>query len=97
MNANLVQLYARTYSAKTRHVVNPNVPRRTLCGAMIVLSELHFGDDGTPRMADRWMVFGLPACQRCDKSATRRGMVPDTRTRSAESAELQAYVENDAR
>uniref|UniRef100_UPI003F495F54 hypothetical protein n=1 Tax=Nonomuraea sp. CA-251285 TaxID=3240002 RepID=UPI003F495F54 len=61
--------YCRTFSATTKHVVNPAKPDKTLCGARV---STHCA--GILRHM-RDMYYGLPTCEKCDASATRRGLV----------------------
>lgn len=91
------ELYARTFSATTRHIINPAEEGKTLCGQAVRLPELYMLDDGFPRVAGTSGVYDLPGCRNCDKSSAKLGLIPDRRIRSVKSSELQAYTEDKER
>lgn len=64
--------YARTFSATTRHIINPEQKARTLCGGRVSLPETYVNDSGVTVHADPWMVLELPPCKRCEASHARR-------------------------
>lgn len=69
--------YARTHSATSRHIVNPDVTTKTLCGGAVRLAEHYIDGNGQPRTAPTWMIRDLPQCKRCETSARRRGIAID--------------------
>jgi hypothetical protein len=66
--------FCRTHSATTRHIVKPEDTRKTLCGGRVSLREHFTGDDGQPMTCEGWMVRDLPQCERCERSAAKRGI-----------------------
>jgi hypothetical protein len=71
-------MYARTFSATTRHIPNPDRAgggRRgygyTLCGGAIsLLSEYMNGSQ--PQLTDPRFILDLTPCERCEQSAAKR-------------------------
>jgi hypothetical protein len=73
--------YARTFSATTRHVINPDAPGGTLCGHRVSLRDEFVGDDGVTIIRPAaWMILDLPPCERCTRSEAARGMTPPARS-----------------
>ncbi|MGW0485813.1 hypothetical protein [Nonomuraea sp. NPDC003214] len=64
----LVRVYCRTFSATTKHIANPDAPRRTLCGHNVQMYGFHTSRE------HRWMVYDLDTCGRCERAATARGL-----------------------
>lgn len=87
-------LYARTFSATTRHIIKPGTEgQRTLCGHGVALAEHYTGDDGQPKQAAAWMIRDLPPCERCERSAAKHGITPgDGEAPAAAAAEPEAPV-----
>lgn len=64
-----VAVYARTFSATRRHIINPAHRTKTLCGHNVMLAEKWVQADGSVGVASRESVLDLTPCGRCEKSA----------------------------
>lgn len=78
--------YCRTFSASTKHVVNPDKPGKTLCGAGVAM--LCAGT--LPH--NRNEFYGLPTCAKCEAGATKRGLAEGPEIYRAYQPRVISYV-----
>ena len=64
-------LYARTWSATSKHYPKPENPERTLCGGKVMLLS-EFEEHGKLHRCAPSSIVNLPLCERCEKSAAKR-------------------------
>ncbi|GIH95286.1 hypothetical protein ACFFMN_23285 [Planobispora siamensis] len=79
--------YCRTFSATTKHVINPDKPGKTLCGRNVMSKCAGI----LPHMRD--MYYGLPTCEGCETSATKRGLVEGPEIYREYAPKIIRYVE----
>ncbi|MBP2703503.1 hypothetical protein JOL79_06785 [Microbispora sp. RL4-1S] len=82
-----VREYARTHSATTKHVINPDKRERTLCGHVV---RLEFAGC-LPHSRD--YTYGLDTCGKCERSAQRRGLVEGPEIYREYAPRIIRYVE----